>query len=565
MEITLKFRNYYNPHEFIQDKTFSIIDEHQYYNRVNLVYKYLQNIYFYLNLEIYLNNFILNKQEKLINLLDLTKEYIIIDIIFYSKTIANESSYNISTYLFGIQNDGYLVSLTKMPKSIKLDFKLDLEISSKIINIFSTKENVVILLEDGQAIINGGFVHLYTTSKQLYLNNIKHIVKNDYAFAFLTFDNIVYTFGCYHWGGTKYMYSSFTNADSTITSGLPNVKYIYSSRTLFIAITFDDEIITWGCKTTDFNEIFHLKDIKKIICNNFAFAALLNTGKVITWGDIENGGLYCSQLDKLLIDVIDIFPRKNGFLAIKINNQILEWEKRSIIEYTDVFDKYVLVTDQIFIYDYSIIIIKKNENKLYMISKLDKKTYACENAVASHGACSGVVSSSTCSSLLPYASKSYVLNIFSFNFSSEIIKIVKTHINYEFIALLSNGTIIRWVIINDNFIEYFTKSILTDIINIVVSDNKFIALNNKGQVYVWNELAYGKSYDSVEINNSYQLLTQYSDIISILSNDYNVLLYKKTGEIIILAKIDIHQFCSFGYGNNIIIPIINDIVAIYQV
>lgn len=68
-----------------------------------------------------------------------------------------------------------------------------------------------------------------------------------------------------------------------------------------------------------------LTDVKEVKANMRAFAALLSTGSVITWGHPRYGG-DSSEVQHLLIDVERIHPSKGGaFAAVLANGTVVTW------------------------------------------------------------------------------------------------------------------------------------------------------------------------------------------------------------------------------------------------
>ena len=74
------------------------------------------------------------------------------------------------------------------------------------------------------------------------------------------------------------------------------METIYSTDYAFAAKLVDGSVVTWGdaryggsCK-----QQAKLKDVETIYSNNNAFAAKLVDGRVVTWGDARYGGS-CKQ------------------------------------------------------------------------------------------------------------------------------------------------------------------------------------------------------------------------------------------------------------------------------
>jgi alpha-tubulin suppressor-like RCC1 family protein len=57
----------------------------------------------------------------------------------------------------------------------------------------------------------------------------------------------------------------------------------------------------------------------------YAFAALTQNGKVISWGDPRDGGDSSSVREDLQSDVIDVVANKFAFAALKSNGKVISW------------------------------------------------------------------------------------------------------------------------------------------------------------------------------------------------------------------------------------------------
>jgi alpha-tubulin suppressor-like RCC1 family protein len=105
---------------------------------------------------------------------------------------------------------------------------------------------------------------------------------------------------------------------------------IYSTCSAFAALLQDGSVLAWGDNDFGGNipELVQnqLKKVKMIYSTYFAFAALLEDGSVFGWGDEEFGdGIPDSIQAKLVKNVIAILPKSNGFAALCKNGDIIEW------------------------------------------------------------------------------------------------------------------------------------------------------------------------------------------------------------------------------------------------
>ena len=80
------------------------------------------------------------------------------------------------------------------------------------------------------------FLKSLSTEVKLQLESIKEIYSNNYAFAALTKNGNVITWGNPDYGGDS----------SRIQNKLINIQNIYSNHNSFVAINICNEIISWG-------------------------------------------------------------------------------------------------------------------------------------------------------------------------------------------------------------------------------------------------------------------------------------------------------------------------------
>jgi len=66
-------------------------------------------------------------------------------------------------------------------------------------------------------------------------------------------------------------------------------------------------------------------DVKNIISTFGAFAALKTNGRVITWGDPNNGGDSLNVISELQSDVKNIISTLCAFAALKVNGRVITW------------------------------------------------------------------------------------------------------------------------------------------------------------------------------------------------------------------------------------------------
>lgn len=175
--------------------------------------------------------------------------------------------------------------------------------TKKVINIFSNSESFTALRADG-VLINWGGENSKGVIDSLKSEKNLQIFSNVSAFAALKDDGSVVTWGYDYVGGAPkvYQYDGDNRVDDDtgfpiilkdVTNDLQNVKTIFSNNGAFAALTNDGSVITWGKSSYggDSSSIAtQLINVKKIFTTNWgAFAALRVDGSVVTWGSSSDG------------------------------------------------------------------------------------------------------------------------------------------------------------------------------------------------------------------------------------------------------------------------------------
>ena len=73
---------------------------------------------------------------------------------------------------------------------------------------------------------------------------------------------------------------------------MENVRQIQATDWAFAAILTDGSVVTWGDPEyggNSFKVRDQLRNVEGIQATEFAFAAILAEGSVVTWGDEDNG------------------------------------------------------------------------------------------------------------------------------------------------------------------------------------------------------------------------------------------------------------------------------------
>lgn len=121
------------------------------------------------------------------------------------------------------------------------------------------------------------------------------------------------------------------NDYSAIEDQLTNVKSIVVASALgpgWAALTFDGRVITWGEAENggDSSAVSDkLTDVVSVLPNEGgAFAALKQNGTVVTWGQAQYGG-DSSEVQDRLNNVTELFATSRAFFALKADGTVVSW------------------------------------------------------------------------------------------------------------------------------------------------------------------------------------------------------------------------------------------------
>ncbi len=135
-------------------------------------------------------------------------------------------------------------------------------------------------------------------------------VPNDRAFAALTSDGSIFSWGDPSYGGT----------------GAPSGKgfvRIYTNRYSFAALRRDGSIAAWGDAERGGSGTPSGTGYIKIFSNGEAFAAITEDGTISSWGDFYRGGKSAPPGN----GYVEIIPSSFGFAALKADGSIVSWGK----------------------------------------------------------------------------------------------------------------------------------------------------------------------------------------------------------------------------------------------
>ena len=118
-----------------------------------------------------------------------------------------------------------------------------------------------------------------------------------------------------------------TNTKKVLVFVSRNVKKLQASERAFAALLEDGSVLTWG--DPDFGGDSsavrdQLKGVQDIQASERAFAAIRKDGSVATWGARSYGG-DCSAVRDRLRHVKEIQSNERAFAAIRLDGEIVAW------------------------------------------------------------------------------------------------------------------------------------------------------------------------------------------------------------------------------------------------
>ena len=136
---------------------------------------------------------------------------------------------------------------------------------------------------------------------------------------------------------------------SQIKSKLKNVKQICASENAFAAVLENGTVVTWGDDLAggDSSTVQHrLVNVQSISSSSLAFAALVGVGIhscVVTWGCPPCGD--SSKVQDQLTNVLQVKGSVDSFMAFKANGTVVTWGGDDMQESSSVAEQLVPYLD----------------------------------------------------------------------------------------------------------------------------------------------------------------------------------------------------------------------------
>ena len=149
---------------------------------------------------------------------------------------------------------------------------------SKVQHVQATHRAFAAILGNGRVVTKGDAAY-GGDSTDVDLGNVQQLYSTLRAFAAVT-DGGVVTWGRADYGG---------EVPEGVQNQLRGVRHIHSTDRAFAAILSTGQVVSWGHRQWGGTVPF-LGDVRHLEATSGAFAALLATGSVVTWGHPEFGG-----------------------------------------------------------------------------------------------------------------------------------------------------------------------------------------------------------------------------------------------------------------------------------
>ncbi|MFO1369172.1 MAG: hypothetical protein U1F46_09255 [Marinagarivorans sp.] len=136
---------------------------------------------------------------------------------------------------------------------------------------------------------------------------------------------------CGSGGGGKNSVSTPTNNEVLTPPVLPpkvvSVEAMATNTFSFAALLNDGSVVTWGEPKWggDSSSVRNkLKGVQKIYASKGAFAALKDDGSLVVWGNPTSGG-DATNIQEDLYNIVEVFPRYGGFSALRKDSVLINW------------------------------------------------------------------------------------------------------------------------------------------------------------------------------------------------------------------------------------------------
>jgi len=355
------------------------------------------------------------------------------------------------------------------------------QLTSGVKEVYANNYAFAAIKEDGSVVAwgfdeRGGNIPAET---QTNLTNVTAITASSQAFAALKEDGSVVVWGNSGSGGS--MYQSLQDELFDVTA---IVSHPLNSR--FAALRSDGSIVKWGSVTA--HEVLNV-NANTIYANHGAFAALSDSGEVITFGADSYGGNGSHTVSGLDSGVTSIAFTERAFAALKDDGSVIAWGNASY----------------------------GGDSSTVASSALDSdvaQIFATENAFAALKQDGAVVAWGTTGGYVPpYIDVTNIKNI--------------KPAGESFVAIKHDGSAVSWGASWADSLSSVRDALSSGVVDIFPASLAAAALKDDGSLVVW-----GSSAGAGEPNSNIRSQIS-SGVIDVYSTNYAFAALKEDGQVVL--------------------------------
>jgi len=287
---------------------------------------------------------------------------------------------------------------------------------------------------------------------------------------------------------------NYDRNSSDIPSTLKNVIMISLTSHAFAALLKTRNVVTWGNKEHGGKIPHEIQNVKTIYSTDYAFAAILDDGSVFAWGQTYSGGKIPNDIQTQLINVKMISSTSHAFAALLKTRNVVTWgneEYGGLIPH-DIQPQLKNVT-MIYSTNYAFAALLQDGSVLAWGKKdYGGKIPALVQAQLKHV----TMIYSTCSAFAALLQDGSVLAWGDNDFGGNIPELVQNQLKkvkmiystyFAFAALLEDGSVFGWgdEEFGDGIPDSIRPKLVKNVIAILPKSNGFAALCKNGDIIEW--------------------------------------------------------------------------------
>lgn len=284
--------------------------------------------------------------------------------------------------------------------------------------------------------------------------------------------------------------SSSSSSSSLNIAKSTDVKEIASNFGAYAALLNNGNVITWGDVESggDTRSISHqLTNVVKIYASEFAFVALKSDGTVVAWGEKDYGG-DTSSVQSELNDVVSISASSTRFAAIKKDSTVVIWGW--YIDSIPANNNFTNIKEIAFVGGNNLIIALKKDNSLQFLKAPQDDVPFNTEFTSIIDAERVLVTNYSFSIIKKEGEIAYSNHDWGDHFQQpqqyqSIQDIYRSGDNY--VALKNDGTVFEWGLKYNTTGSNEIASTLTNVKKIMPGMSSFVALKNDGTIENWGD------------------------------------------------------------------------------